>query len=164
MKDHRNFLLAASKLSKVEHSAAYIMCGTSITKSNQELYDYIEELGLSDKVYLLGYREDMNKIYAALDIVAVTSRYGEAFPMVVCESMACGTPCVVTDVGDSSYIVDKTGFTVEKENSDALVEAFLKISNKNKIEKQKLSSSCRERISSLFSLQSIVSAYEKNYY
>ena len=73
----------------------------------------------------------MNKIYAALDIVAVTSRYGEAFPMVVCESMACGTPCVVTDVGDSSYIVDKTGFTVEKENSDALVEAFLKISNNN---------------------------------
>ena len=164
MKDHRNFLLAASKLSKVEPSAAYIMCGTSITKSNQELYDYIEELGLSDKVYLLGYREDMNKIYTALDVIAVTSRYGEAFPMVICESMACGTPCVVTNVGDSSYIVDKTGFTVEKENSDALVEAFLKISNKNKIEKQKLSSSCRERISSLFSLQSIVSAYEKNYY
>ena len=163
MKDHRNFILAASKLSKLKPSVEYIMCGTNITKGNQELNDYIAELGLSGKVHLLGYRNDMNKIYAALDIIAVTSRT-EAFPMVICESMACGTPCVVTDTGELSYIVGTTGLTVEKENSNALVHAFLEILNKNKTEKIKLSSSCRERISSLFSLQSTVSAYEKNYH
>ena len=40
--------------------------------------------------------------------------------------MACGTPCIVTDVGDSSYIVGKTGWVVPPNNSHKLAEAIQK--------------------------------------
>jgi len=162
-KDHRNFIHAASRLNKIIPSVEYVMCGTNVTKNNHELNNWIKEFGLSDKMHLLGHRNDMQRIYAALDIKAVTSGYGEAFPMVICESMACGTPCVVTDIGDSAYIVGDTGITVEKENPNALAEAFFKILKMDTTEKKKLSAKARKRIYSLFSLEKIVLEYEKYY-
>jgi glycosyltransferase involved in cell wall biosynthesis len=140
------------------------MCGTNVTRNNHELNNWIQEFGLLDKMHLLGHRNDVQRIYSALDVKAVASRYGEAFPMVICESMACGTPCVVTDIGDSAYIVGDTGITVEKENPNALAEAFLKILKMDITEKKKLSAEARERIDSLFSLEKIVHEYEKYYY
>ena len=59
-----------------------------------------QELGLVERIHLLGERLDMPRLTAALDI-AVSSSHAEGFPNVIGEAMACAVPCVVTDVGDS---------------------------------------------------------------
>ena len=72
----------------------------------------IKKFNLKDEVILLGPQKNIDKVMNLIDIHISASEYGEAFPNVVAEAMASGTPCVVTNVGDSSLIVGKTGWIV----------------------------------------------------
>jgi glycosyltransferase involved in cell wall biosynthesis len=61
------------------------------------------EFGIEDRIYWEIDREHLVPVYSAI---------AEGFPNVVAESMACGTPCVVTDVGAAGEIVGETGIIV----------------------------------------------------
>jgi glycosyltransferase involved in cell wall biosynthesis len=119
MKDHPTFLKAAARLSHVRADVRFVCVGDGTSDYRKELHTLSKGLGLTNRLIWAGNREDMTAVYNALDI-ATSSSYGEGFPNVIGEAMACGVPCVVTNVGDSAWIVGDTGTVVSPKSPDSL--------------------------------------------
>jgi glycosyltransferase involved in cell wall biosynthesis len=64
-----------------------------------------EELGVSERVRWLGYRDDLGSLYSAFDVFLLTSA-NEGAPVVVIEALAAGVPVVATDAGGTASVVD----------------------------------------------------------
>jgi glycosyltransferase involved in cell wall biosynthesis len=161
-KDHRNFIRAAARLHAVEPDVHFVLCGMGVTWSNTELAEWIDSENLRQHCHLLGPREDVPLIFAGLDI-AVTASSSEAFPIVIGEAMACGTPCAVTDVGDSAMIVGNTGLVVPPGDSKALAEALRKLLIAGPEARCRLGAAARRRVQDRFVLSAIVERYQEIY-
>jgi glycosyltransferase involved in cell wall biosynthesis len=105
----------------------------------------------------------MPRLTAALDIASSASAYGEAFPLILGEAMSCGVPCVVTDVGDSGWIVGNTGRVVPSKNPELLANAWKELIDLGAQDRENLGKAARARIIEDFSLGSVVAQYEKLY-
>ena len=163
MKDHANLLRAAKILLEQSPQTKFVLVGTNVDRENSALTDLIEELGIGESIYLLGQRRDVPQITPALDLLTSSSAFGEAFPLVIGEAMACGVPCVVTDIGDSGWIVGDTGRAVPPKNPKALAQAWQEAIDLDPVAKAEKSSAARKRIIENFALDSIVSKYENIY-
>jgi len=77
--------------------------------------------------------------------------------------MACGVPCVVTDVGDSAIIVLDTGRIVPPSAPDALAKAINDLIAAGRPYRQQLGAAARNRVEKEFSLPEIAGRYEAVY-
>jgi glycosyltransferase involved in cell wall biosynthesis len=162
-KDHRTFVRAAALLCDRLPDVGFVLCGDGITWENRRLTRWIDEAGVRACCYLLGRRTDIPRLTTALDVATSSSYYGEAWPLAVGEAMACGVPCVVTQVGDSPLIVGETGLSVRPRDPQALADAWHKLLTVGQNERAKLGAAARRRIEEHFSLQDAVSSYERLY-
>ena len=162
LKDHRCFLKAGEKLLSNKREIFFLLAGRDVDWQNRQLKQFIEKLGISEKVFLLGERKDIPRITAAFDIAACSS-VAEGFPNVIGEAMSCGIPCVVTDVGDSAWLVGDSGMVVPPRNHEALCEAWLKLIELGSAKRRVLGEKARKRIEDHFSIQMIVKKYEQLY-
>lgn len=163
MKDHPNFIHAAGHLSKSHPDVHFLMAGKNVDTNNRKLMDLIQDLKLAPKFHLLGERKDMNVLVAGLDIASSSSSFGEGFPNVIGEAMACGIPCVVTEVGDSPFIIGKTGIVVPPRSYKAMACAWKDLLDMEPEARRDLGKQAREMTINRFSLGSIVSQYESLY-
>ncbi len=162
-KDLRTFLQAAAMLSKLHPEVHFVLAGEGMETSNADLKLVIAASEMQAKLHLLGVRQDMPQLLSAVDLVTLTSSYGEALPMVLCEGMACGTLCVATNVGDVAHLIGDTGMVVEKENPQVLADAWHRVLNFSSPEYLALSQEARQRIISLFSSSRMVGEYKREY-
>jgi glycosyltransferase involved in cell wall biosynthesis len=162
LKGHADFLRAAADLSQSHPEVHFLLVGARVDKQNSALRELINSLNLDTHTHLLGERGDIPRIMAALDILSSTST-GEAFSNVIAEAMACGVPCVVTDVGDSALIVGDTGRVVPPKNPQALADAWREIIQMGREQRGKLGRAARRRVEEHYSLAGIVANYEKLY-
>jgi len=162
MKDHANFLRAAGIVARRYAAAHFVFAGKGVTNGRGELAKLIDEQGLRQHVSLLGERSDVAELTAALDI-ACSASWTEGFSNSIGEAMACGVPCVVTDVGESASLVGDTGLIVPPRNPEATAHAIGRLIDAGSAEQKKLGIAARKKIESEFSLPRIAGRYEELY-
>jgi glycosyltransferase involved in cell wall biosynthesis len=163
MKDHVTFLHSAGKLNKTYPEIHFVLVGQGVDKSNRLLVKLIEDLKITKNIHLLGKRMDVDKITAGLDIACSSSSWGESFSNAIGEAMACGIPCVVTDVGDSARIVGETGIVVKPRDRKAFTDAMITLIKMSSEERLGLGKLARNRIIKHFSIDIVVKQYEDLY-
>jgi len=156
-KDHATFLQAAALLPADIH---FLLAGRDVSPQNGVLWGQVRALGLVGRVHLLGERADVPRLMAALDVLALPSWY-EGFPNVVGEAMACGVPCVVSDVSDHAEIVGETGAIVPPQDAAGLAAACQQLLRRP--DRAALGLQARARILERYSLDAICQQYAALY-
>ena len=156
MKGHDTFIKAATLLSRGRDNIRYVCVGDGPEVFKQKLVALSKEVGLGHRLIWVSASDDVGAIYNALDLVTSCSSYGEGFSNVIGEAMACGRPCVVTDVGDAKRIVGDTGYVVVPGNPAALAAAWQVALEAGGDEKARCGQRARERIIEQFSLERLI--------
>jgi glycosyltransferase involved in cell wall biosynthesis len=158
MKDHATLLRAIERvtdgLSDIggKQEVLFLLVGNGVTS----------ELSNNPAIHFLGERSDIPRIMSALDIVVSSSAWGEGFPNVIGEAMASEVPCVVTDVGDSAYIVGKYGKVCSVGDDQCIASSLLQLIE-NKQERKTAGKQARNRIEKNYSMDKIKKEYLKEW-
>jgi len=151
MKDHTTFLRAVKIFNQEERSVRFVCVGDGKEPYKSEIHSLCRKLGLNGSLIWTGERYDMIVVYNAMDIVTSSSSFGEGFPNVIGEAMACGVPCVVTDVGDSAIIVGETGIVVPPKDPQALADGWRSMLKRLNDKSSSIKEMARARIVSHYS-------------
>lgn len=161
-KDHFNFLEAAARVRTRIPNVRFVMVGRHITSTNKELESWIRFWGLVDATLLLGERTDVSALNNMFDVACISSR-AEAFPNVIGEAMACGTPCVATDVGDCKDIVGEAGLVVPSGDPVALADGLIELLLLPDEERRLMGERARHHIVENFDIERIAKQYMSHY-
>lgn len=161
-KGYKYFVEAVRAIAEESKNAHFILIGRNVDGNNAELNGWIKDTGYSERFHLLGEQKDPSKFFPAFTVL-VNPSTTESFPNVIGEAMACGVPCVVTDVGDSRKIIGDYGLTVPAKNSDALSRSVLDLLSLTKIERGEMGLNARERIMQNYSIDAVAKQYEHLY-
>jgi len=163
-KGHADLFRALAMLQGRNIRPTCLLVGTGMDESNSELGAAIAEAGLSGSLRLVGPRSDVPAVMNALDL-HIMSSVTEGFPNVLAEAMACGTPCVSTDVGDAAQIVSDKGMIVPPRNPTALADAIAAMLAEAKgpfwAARQE---ACRRHIADNFSLPLMIDRYHRAWF
>lgn len=146
-------------------SIHFLLCGENVEWENPDfaaLFSSGRKGEPGRSFHLLGRRSDMDRVYGAMDILS-TSSIGEGLPLVVGEAMARSVPCVVTDVGDSAYVVGDTGWVVPPSDPDALAARWRACTDINASEVRRMGTAARSRIEKVLNIETAVGSYHELY-
>ncbi|MDX1932935.1 MAG: glycosyltransferase [Capsulimonadales bacterium] len=162
-KDHDNFLRAAARIAAVRPDVGFVCCGDGVDPDQPALRSRAASGGIGERVRFLGRRSDIPRLNAAFDVAVSSSRYGEGFPNVIGEAMACGVPCVVTESGDGPFLVGDTGKVVPTGNDAALADALLELLSLPPERRAERGQAARQRVIDHFEIGAVAERYAEFY-
>lgn len=126
-KGHKQLIEALEPLMRTRPNVHLVVVGAG-SPVFEQTRDHVEQLGLTQRIHLLGTRRDVPNLLAGADLFALPTRQ-EASGTVFVEAAANGLPTVATDVGGVSEMMrpGETGFLVQLDDHDALQEALQKL-------------------------------------
>ena len=126
-KDYTNLLRAAAIVCEAQSNVRFAIVGDERSPLTAPLRRMTEDLGLTEHVRFLGFRDDVTALVATFDLFVSSSRT-EGLPLATVEAVALGTPVVLTRTGGVPEVVEsgKTGLLVPPGSAGALAEGILK--------------------------------------
>jgi glycosyltransferase involved in cell wall biosynthesis len=158
MKDIPNLITAFGQVLKVRADAHLLLVGDGMNRQSSAVAQLLSALPVHSWT-VAGHRTDVAMWLAGLDVLALPSAWGEGFPNILGEAMACGVPCVATDVGDSAWVIGSAGFVVRPRDVDGLTAAILELTEMGSEARQSLGRKARCRIEQRFALDAISREY-----
>jgi glycosyltransferase involved in cell wall biosynthesis len=161
-KGYEHLFRAVPKIgTRVDRPVVLLVAGSG--PFEDEFRRQVEDLGWTEQVQFLGFRDDASSLMGAADLVVIPS-VAEAFGIAIAEALYVGTPVVATRVGGIPEIVDDgvDGVLVAPGSSDALADAIAGLLNEPERLEQ-MAGAGREKVQRRFSYESMVAQYERLY-
>ena len=163
LKNHLGLVQAAAQVLQHYPQVHFVLAGTDVDARNAVLQAAIAARpGLAAHMHLLGRRDDVPRLMAALDVLALPS-HGESFGNVLCEAMASGVTCVTTDCGGPAEIVGDIGRVVPVGDMDGLACELVAVLNLPAAERAALGQQARARVQANYEIGHVTRMYEAMY-
>jgi glycosyltransferase involved in cell wall biosynthesis len=159
LKDQLTLLKSVAELTKYSNDWELIIAGSGASGILNEYEDFVVQHGIADNVKFVGAVPDSRDILNTADVFVLTS-LTEALPLSVIEAMSMGLPCIVTNVGGNSDIVehDREGFLVTPRDYVTIAK-HLKLLLEDGSKRQRMSVSARKKAISEFGFEQMIERY-----
>ena len=167
-KGQLELLTAFAEFFKTNPRALLVIVGTAIFDGDQAyeelLRRQVAQLGIANRVMMLGNRNDVRDVMRAFDALVVNSRR-EPFGLVACEAMACGTPVIATASDGLPEIVthQKNGLLVTFGNQAELVQAMTVLSENSEL-RMRLVANAARNVAERFAFERYLNELETFYH
>jgi len=163
-KDHVTFFKAAGILHRRRPEVRFVLCGEGVSKDSPQLWTSVTEAGVQDVTHLLGlYPDTTSRLNNAFDVATSSSAFAESFCIALGEAMACGIPCVTTNMEGPAALVGDVGKVVPIADADAMARAWEEMIDLSPTARADIADRGRRRVTENFSLKSMVRKYEDLY-
>jgi glycosyltransferase involved in cell wall biosynthesis len=162
-KDHAGFLRAFARIAQTRPFVRAVLAGEGVEAGNAALGALVDQLGIRNRVSLLGRRTDIAALMASFEVFCSSSSGMEGFPNVVAEAMSCEVPCVATDVGDARAVVAGCGEIVPPSDVDSLANALARIVDMPVASRRALGAAARSHIAGRFAIDTVTHRYLQLY-
>lgn len=160
-KGHRYLIEAAARVAAAVPDVRFLLVGEG--ELRPQIERQIKELKLEKHVILTGFRNDIPRLLAAMDIVVLSSHL-EGLGTSLLDAMAMARPVIATRVGGIPEMVEDgvTGRLVPPRDPAALAGALIELINRPD-ERKRMGEAGRVRMLSMFSAEAMVAATEAVY-